>query len=551
MGDSHLTRTPIPVPAFFKQAEEPFSLKRRGRPGGHSLTPRPPVKTALPVSRVFPKRQQAWSQPRPQSVSGKDPASQRLSSRLYDESNEEPYFDQCFHKISKLGRGSFGEVFKVRSKEDGKLYAVKRSMELFRGESDRSRKLEEAQKHERLGAHGNLVRFVRAWEERRQLYIQTELCDTSLQQYAEGRGPLPERQVWGFLADLLAGLQHLHHRNLAHMDVKPANVFIAGGRVCKLGDFGLMLELDRGDLSEAQEGDPKYMAPELLNGVYGKAADVFSLGMSILEICCNLELPRSGDGWQKLRQGYLPHEFVSGLSPGLLEILRAMLEPDFRQRVSVDKLLSLPALRRVQRWRQIELLVRSGFTRALSLYRILLSLLYYLWHAVSSPVIQLLCRHTCTPPTSPIPSGLQDSNLYSDWEDSSFGEDVFEQPLRPIPPKILFPPHSEPDELDPGEHSFLSNNGLLSPENITRPSIGSTSTPRNMSTDGLSSVRRSFQRGSPNLSHISPDSPCGRFSPAPSAPHFLTFEEDSLPLTRAAFEPRNLLSLFDESIDCN
>jgi len=38
----------------------------------------------------------------------------------------------------KLGAGSFGEVYKVESKEDGKIYAVKRSSQKFRGEWDRS-----------------------------------------------------------------------------------------------------------------------------------------------------------------------------------------------------------------------------------------------------------------------------------------------------------------------------------------------------------------------------------------------------------------------------
>jgi len=37
----------------------------------------------------------------------------------------------------KLGAGSFGEVYKVESKEDGKIYAVKRSSQKFRGEWDR------------------------------------------------------------------------------------------------------------------------------------------------------------------------------------------------------------------------------------------------------------------------------------------------------------------------------------------------------------------------------------------------------------------------------
>lgn len=33
----------------------------------------------------------------------------------------------------------------------------------------------------------------------------------------------------------------------------------------------------KGDLSEAQEGDPKYLAPELMRGCFSKAADIFRL----------------------------------------------------------------------------------------------------------------------------------------------------------------------------------------------------------------------------------------------------------------------------------
>ena len=42
----------------------------------------------------------------------------------------------------------------------------------------RKRKLEEVAKHEKLPKHTNCVEFVKAWEEKQHLYIQTELCHT-------------------------------------------------------------------------------------------------------------------------------------------------------------------------------------------------------------------------------------------------------------------------------------------------------------------------------------------------------------------------------------
>lgn len=36
-----------------------------------------------------------------------------------------------FQVISKLGEGSFGEAFKVLSKQDGNMYAVKKAKEKY------------------------------------------------------------------------------------------------------------------------------------------------------------------------------------------------------------------------------------------------------------------------------------------------------------------------------------------------------------------------------------------------------------------------------------
>ncbi|XP_029462633.1 membrane-associated tyrosine- and threonine-specific cdc2-inhibitory kinase isoform X2 [Rhinatrema bivittatum] len=582
MGDSSLSRTPIPVPAYFKQAESSFSRKRQGRPLCYTLPPRPPAKSAPPISRLFPHRHQSWSQPRPQSVSFRSPERQPLHSRLYDESRRELFFEQCFQRICKLGRGSFGEVYKVRSREDGQLYAVKRSMEHFRGESDRQRKLAEVQKHERVGWHPNLVRFVQAWEEKRQLYIQTELCEASLQQHCEEQGPLPERQVWAFLCDLLHGLHHLHQRDLLHMDIKPANIFLSSHSTCKLGDFGLMLELGRGSLSDAQEGDPRYMAPELLDGEYTKAADIFSLGMSILEIACNMDLPKGGESWQQLRQGYLPPEFTAGLSPELLNVLTTMLEPDHRKRATVENLLTSPVLRRVAMWRRLMLTTQW-----------LLSFLLVLWLGITWPAHWFLSCWSSPrmAPSSPAstPTQLIDSSISSDWEDDSLGDDVFDLPVKAFSPGFLPCALSYHEDIDTGDLQTL-NNVRNSPEVLTCPSLGSTSTPRNPSPEY--SIRRrkrceSLSSGalmnpenqlhgvcnsllssssraeslchkviflcrspgrfrslctSPNISHISQESPCSHKTSSPSTCHASGFVEEDC---QHAFEPKNLLSMFE------
>lgn len=50
-----------------------------------------------------------------------------------------------------------------------------------------------------------------------------------------------------FYAELLClqALKHLHDHNLIHMDIKPENIFISKEGICKLGDFGLVIDLSK------------------------------------------------------------------------------------------------------------------------------------------------------------------------------------------------------------------------------------------------------------------------------------------------------------------
>lgn len=105
---------------------------------------------------------------------------------------------------------------------------------------------------------------------------------------------LGEQCAWNYLCDLLLALSHLHSQGFAHLDLKPANVFLTHSGRLKLGDFGLLLEVEqrmdreqgmarrKKEKDDAQEGDPRYMAPELLRGEYGAAADIFR---SVLHKC--------------------------------------------------------------------------------------------------------------------------------------------------------------------------------------------------------------------------------------------------------------------------
>ena len=51
------------------------------------------------------------------------------------------------------------------------------------------------------------------------------------------------------------------------------------------------------------EGDREYIGPEILRGQFDKPADIFALGLIVLEIAGNVMLPDNGASWQRLRSG--------------------------------------------------------------------------------------------------------------------------------------------------------------------------------------------------------------------------------------------------------
>ena len=88
------------------------------------------------------------------------------------------------------------------------------------------------------------------------------------------------------------------------MDLKPANILIGLDGYLKIGDFGFAVPWPAPEGVEG-EGDREYIGPEILLGQFDKPADIFALGLIVLEIACNVFLPDNGPIWQALRNGDL------------------------------------------------------------------------------------------------------------------------------------------------------------------------------------------------------------------------------------------------------
>jgi len=233
-----------------------------------------------------------------------------------------------FERVELVGTGEFSQVYRVaqppeaspfnkmfsisstRSSSRGSLlervWAVKKSRHPYAGAKDRQRKIHEVDVLKALGHSDHILAFVDSWEEKGHLYIQTEFCeegalDVFLAQIGL-KARLDDFRIWKILLELSLGLRHIHDSGFIHLDLKPANILITFEGVLKIADFGMAARWPARAGIEA-EGDREYIGPEILMGQYDKPADIFALGLIMLETAGNVELPDNGSSWQKLRNG--------------------------------------------------------------------------------------------------------------------------------------------------------------------------------------------------------------------------------------------------------
>lgn len=107
------------------------------------------------------------------------------------------------------------------------------------------------------------------------------------------------------IIQIAKALQFIHERGIAHLDVKPDNIYVKNG-VYKLGDFGCATLIDKS--LPIEEGDARFMPREILNERYDHLdkADIFSLGVAIYELIRGSSLPESGPQLVNVKEGKLP-----------------------------------------------------------------------------------------------------------------------------------------------------------------------------------------------------------------------------------------------------
>lgn len=209
---------------------------------------------------------------------------------------------RLFTRLDCIGRGGSSRVYRVMA-ENYKIFAMKRvnledadsaAIAGYRGEIDLLKRLE------------NVERVIRLFdyevnEEKGTLSVLMEMGESDFnqmlnRQLKSDNAKLDVSFTRHYWKEMLDCVQAVHHFDIVHSDLKPANFLLVQGRL-KLIDFGIANAIQDDTVNvhrENQIGTPNYMSPESLvchsgpgqlkDIKLGKPSDVWSLGCILYQM---------------------------------------------------------------------------------------------------------------------------------------------------------------------------------------------------------------------------------------------------------------------------
>jgi len=288
--------------------------------------------------------------------------------------------------ITRLGGGSFADVYKAKEKSTGELVAIKVLKRKYKKwedclelrECSSLQKLHDSSLANKPGAE-NIIKLKQIIfiKKTGTLNLVFEYMKTDLLELMKDQEPriLNEEQIRDIMYQTLLGLSFMHKYGFFHRDMKPENLLLNGKKI-KIADFGLAREIRSVPPYTEYVSTRYYRAPECILQFtnYNSPIDIWGLGCIMAEmylhpqplfcgsnekevlfkICSVLGTPTYdtwNDGIQQANivgikfptnPGIDLEKIITGASSEAIDLIRQMLQWDPNKRATAKALLKHP-----------------------------------------------------------------------------------------------------------------------------------------------------------------------------------------------------------------
>lgn len=184
-----------------------------------------------------------------------------------------------------IGKGGFGEVWKVVHKKTNKTYVIKvidkKSIKNQQLVGQMNREIEIMyQVH-----HPHLMQLINHFEDDDKFFMVMPFASKGqLYTLLRRQVRFDQRTAAQYMRETIAAVKYLHEHKIIHRDIKPENLLLDQNYRVKLSDFGWSNFKEDDDTRKTYCGTPEYLAPEMVKKQpHDYSIDIWSLGVLLFE----------------------------------------------------------------------------------------------------------------------------------------------------------------------------------------------------------------------------------------------------------------------------
>ena len=253
-----------------------------------------------------------------------------------------------FEIIEKLGDGAYSVVYKVKRKQDNKIYALKKVKLKDLSDKEKQNALNEVRILASVKSNF-VISYKEAFidEDDTNLCLVMEYADKGdlyqkISQFKKIGCLIEEIDVWKIFIQMVKGLKALHDLNILHRDLKSANIFLFSDGSAKIGDLNVSKVVNKG-LGYTQTGTPYYASPEVWKDQpYDIKSDIWSLGCVTFEMLA-LRPPFRAENMDKLYNKVIKGQYgkiSDRYSDDIKEIIKLLLKVNPKERPNCTQILN-------------------------------------------------------------------------------------------------------------------------------------------------------------------------------------------------------------------
>ncbi|MEK4367542.1 Stk1 family PASTA domain-containing Ser/Thr kinase [Paenibacillus sp. FSL H7-0942] len=217
-----------------------------------------------------------------------------------------------YEVIERVGGGGMALVYKAQDLLLNRNVAIKVLRQQFVHDEEFIRRFRrEAQSAASL-SHPNVVSIYDVGQEDDVHYIVMEYVEgKNLNEIIKERAPLQVDESVRIASQIADALDHAHHNQIIHRDIKPHNILIGRNGRVKVTDFGIARAVTSTTITQTGSvvGSVHYFSPEHAKGIVtGEKSDLYSLGIVLYQMLTG-QLPFLGESPISVALKHLQEEF--------------------------------------------------------------------------------------------------------------------------------------------------------------------------------------------------------------------------------------------------